>query len=90
MARAVIKLGRIHPDEVMVELFFGSIDATGDIPDGVAAPMHKSGEKEKGVFIFEGQMLCLNSGRFGYSVRVKPHKDNMVRKFDPELPLTWA
>ncbi len=90
MARAVVKLGLIDPDEVMVELFFGSIDSAGNITDGVAAPMYKSGEKEKGVFIFEGQMLCLNSGKFGYSVRVKPYKDNMVRKFDPELPLTWA
>jgi starch phosphorylase len=88
--QALVKLGSIVPEEVMVELFFGSINKSSDIPDGVAAPMHMIMEKEKGTYLFEGHMLCLNSGRFGYSIRVKPHKAEMVRKFDPELPLTWA
>ena len=88
--QALVKLGSIDADEVMVELFFGSIDKFSDIPEGVAAPMHMIMEKDKGVYLFEGQMLCLNSGRFGYSIRLKPHKEGMVRKFDPELPITWA
>ena len=88
--RSEIKLGRIDPEDVQVELVFGYIDRSGDISQGVASPMHKIADKGRGVFLYEGQMLCLNSGRFGYSVRIKPHNSNMVRKFDPELPLTWA
>jgi len=88
--RAEIRLGRIDPEDVQVELVFGYIDRSGDISEGVASPMHKISDKGKGVFLYEGQMLCLNSGRFGYSVRIKPHHSDMVRKFDPELPLTWA
>lgn len=87
---AKIKLGRISPEDVLVELYFGSVDQFGDISNGVAVPMERGDAESDGVYFYSGQMLCLQSGRFGYSVRVIPYNRNMSRKFDPELPLTWA
>ncbi|MCL1833222.1 MAG: alpha-glucan family phosphorylase [Leptospirales bacterium] len=87
---AKIDLGEVLPEDIHVELYFGSVDKIGDISDGVAVQMEKVGGDGKGVYSFIGQMLCLQSGRFGYSVRVIPYNKNMPRKFDPDLPFTWA
>ncbi len=87
---AKINLGKISPEDVLTELYFGSVDQFGDISDGVAVPMDRVGSDGDGLYSYTGQMLCLQSGRFGYSVRIIPFNRNMSRKFDPELPLTWA
>lgn len=89
-ASARIHLGRIDPADVLVELYFGSLDQYGEITDGVGAPMECKGDEGHGVYKYSGQMLCLKSGRFGYSVRILPYNKNLPRKFDPELPFTWA
>jgi len=88
--RAEIALGTVRPDQVRVELYFGALDKNGDIFEGVALPMREGGSGGKGSIIYEGQMLCLQSGRFGFTVRVLPYNYNMPRKFDPELKITWA
>ncbi len=87
---AKINLGKISPEDVLVELYFGSVDQFGEISDGVAAPMERRGNDADGIFSYTGQMLCLQSGRFGYTVRIIPFNRNMSRKFDPDLPFTWA
>ena len=87
---AKVDLGEVMPEDVHVELYFGSVDKFGDISNGVAVQMEKVAGEEKGVYSFIGQMLCLQAGRFGYSVRVIPYNKNMPRKFDPDLPFTWA
>jgi starch phosphorylase len=87
---AKIDLGAVSVEDVHVELYFGSVDKMGDINDGVAVQMERIYSEKKGIYSFIGQMLCLQSGRFGYSIRVIPHNKNMPRKFDPDLPFTWA
>jgi starch phosphorylase len=87
---AKINLGRLNPEDVLVELYFGSVDQYGDITDGVAVPMENISGEGKGIFNYSGQMLCLQSGRFGYSIRIVPFNRHASRKFDPELPFTWA
>ncbi len=87
---AKINLGKIAQEDVLVELYFGSVDQFGDISDGVAVPMERGSSDGDGIYFYTGQMLCLQSGRFGYSVRIIPFNRNMSRKFDPDLPITWA
>jgi hypothetical protein len=48
---------------------------------------HVSGENGK--HTYRGQILCLKSGQFAYTVRVIPYHPERVRKFDPDLPMTW-
>lgn len=88
--KAVVSLGTISTDEVAVELYFGSLNQAQDISEGATLPMKKTEDNGNGVYTFEGQMLCLRSGQFGFTVRVIPHNSGMVRKFDPELKITWA
>ncbi len=88
--RAEISLGDITPDHVQVELYFGALDKNGEIVEGVALPMRESGKGNKGTCLFQGQMLCLQSGQFGFTVRVIPRHPHGTRKFVPDLEITWA
>jgi len=88
--RAEVDLGGISPEHVQVELYFGNLDKNGEIVEGVAMPMRTAGTGANGTAAFEGQMLCLQSGQFGFTVRVIPRHPCMVRKFDPDLSVTWA
>ena len=88
--KAEVRLGELGEDDVQVELYFGNLDKKGDIVDGVALPMTPGGSIESGAHEFTGQMLCLKSGQFGFTVRVIPHNRLMARKFDPDLKVTWA
>jgi starch phosphorylase len=84
-----LALGDIHPESVNVELYFGNLNPAGEIVEGVALPMVLVEKKDDGTCIYEGKLLCLRSGQFGYTVRVLPTHANMSRKFEPKL-ITWA
>jgi glycogen phosphorylase len=88
--RALVGIGEMSEDNVQVELYFGNLDKKGEIVDGVALPMTPGGRDGSGAHEFIGQMLCLQSGQFGFTVRVIPHHRLMARKFDPDLKITWA
>lgn len=88
--RAEVALGDIPPGHVQVELYFGALDRNGEIVEGVALPMRESGKGGKGHWLFQGQMLCLQSGQFGFTVRVMPQHPRGTRKFYPDLKITWA
>ncbi len=87
--RAVVDLDDISPDEVQVELYFGNLNPAGEIIEGAALPMSVAEQQGKNTYIYEGQMLCLKSGQFGFTVRLIPHHNHMVRKFEPGF-ITWA
>lgn len=88
--KARIDMGSLKPEDAMVELYFGSIDPAGNIIEGASLPMSLSSEDEGGVYTYEGQMLCLRSGQFGFTVRIVPHHESKGRKFCPDLPVTWG
>jgi starch phosphorylase len=87
--KAVIDLGILSNEDVQVELYFGSLNPGGEIIEGASLPMFVTGEQEKNRYVYEGQMLCLKSGQFGFTVRVIPMHRYMSRKFEPNL-ITWA
>lgn len=88
--RAEVVLGELKPEDVIVELYFGALDQYQEIVSGASLPMNLVEGTDHGSWIYEGQMLCLKSGQFGFTVRVVPHHDDMLRKFDPDLMITWA
>ncbi len=84
-----VSLGSLTHSDVNVELYFGNLNPAGDIIEGAALPMFMTEDKGGGNYVFEGQMLCLKSGQFGFTVRVIPLNKDMTRKFEPGL-ITWA
>lgn len=87
--KAVVNLGDINPESVNVELYFGNLNPAGEIVDGAALPMFLAESKNDGSYVYEGKLLCLRSGQFGYTVRVVPNHPYMSRKFEPGL-IAWA
>ena len=86
--RALVKLGRIDPNDVSVELYHGSVDARGNIRDGSAVIMaHKETSEQDGEHWFGGLMCCKKTGQHGVAVRVLPRNTDLVDAYELGLIL---
>ncbi len=83
-----VHLGELSPDEVRVEAYIGRLDEKGEIPEGHPLPLLYTGNQEGNHYYFEGKLLCLSSGRIGFTIRCYPYKKELGHKFDLGL-LTW-
>jgi len=88
--QASVDLGDIKPEEVDVELYIGDMHQSEEIIEGAAISMDFVEKLKDNTCVYKGHMLCLRSGQFGFTVRVIPYHPNMVRKFYPDLSITWA
>ncbi|MDI9630278.1 MAG: alpha-glucan family phosphorylase [Acidobacteriota bacterium] len=70
---AQVRLGALTPDEVRVEIYYGPLDAQRQVTGGAAVPMRVLGQTEAGVWGYEGEVPCRDSGLVGYAVRVVPN-----------------
>ena len=86
--RALVKLGRISPDNISVELYHGPVDTWGNIRRGSALRMdYKEAAEQQGEHWFVGSMPCRNTGRHGVAVRVLPMHDDLVNPYEMGLIL---
>ncbi len=83
-----ISLGRLQPDEVDVELYYGILESLDKLSTSRVAPMEVLQDLENGNYLYGCDLVCEISGRFGYTVRVSPRGDERI-KSTPRL-LTWA
>ena len=89
--QARVHLGAITPDEVTVELFYGSIDPQhGQIANGQAEVMSCQGEATTdGTFRYGGAIPCRKSGQHGYAVRIVPHNEDLLNRYAAGL-IMWG
>jgi starch phosphorylase len=86
--RALIKLGRMMPRDVCVELYHGPTDSWGHIRDGVTVAMvHEDKADEDGAHWFSGRMACHATGQHGVAVRVLPNHQDQVNSYEHGLVL---
>ena len=83
-----INLGELHPDEVDVELYFGHMKSLETLDESNVEPMNVQENRGNGQYLYGCSLSCKVSGRFGFTVRVKPRGDERL-KSRPGL-LTWA
>ena len=69
---AVVDLGGLEPQDIQVELYFGSLDEDGQLSEGRALPMQQVGHDDDHRLRFAVEMPCTRSGMTGYTVRVQP------------------
>ena len=83
-----IDLGRLSPEDVLVQLFSGPLDTSGMLTDGWAVTMEPVGKTKK-PYKFSAEMLYENTGARGVSVRVLPKHPDLA---DPVLTglIHWA
>jgi len=86
---ALIHLGPLGPRDVEVELYHGPLDAKGEIIPGEAIVMSLVEASGDGDYTFVGAIPCRLSGRYGYTLRLLPHHEELVSRFEPGL-IRWA
>ena len=89
ITQAEVQLGELAPEDVVVELYIGLVNPSGEIVRGRAVPMHVIKHSKDGEYLFETNTQCTMSGLHGYTVRVLPHHPDAVTSFLPGF-VKWA
>ena len=85
---AQVKLGRLRPEDVAVELYHGTVDAAGKIEHGEVSRMEYKGNLNgNGVGLFEGAIPCQSSGQHGFALRILPKHEDLSEPYDSGLIL---
>jgi len=83
-----IFLGELQPEEVLVELYYGSLKSIDKLVAGHTQTMEVHKDNGGGSYIYACRLPCETSGRFGFTVRVTPQGDDHLR-YTPGL-ITWV
>ncbi len=83
------RLGAIDPKSVAVEGAVSRLDSKGKmVKPSIVCLDYESGQAN-GEHTFTGQFCCMESGRHGYTVRIRAYNQNLVRDYSSEF-LTWG
>ncbi|MBN2551819.1 MAG: alpha-glucan family phosphorylase [Spirochaetales bacterium] len=83
-----INLGGLSPQELRVELYFGTISSSGPIEDARSVEMVPQSDGRSTVE-YRGQIECAVTGRQGYTVRLLPKHPALVHPYVPGF-IRWA
>jgi len=87
--RAQVHLGRLSPQDVVVELYAGRVDTRGELFEGHAVAMEAAGRDAEGNYNYVVETSVSRSGLHGFTVRVRPNHPDMSVAFLPGL-ICWA
>ncbi len=87
--RAKVRLGKTKPSDVSVELYYGRIDARGQLIETNTQAMECREDLGEGMYWFGGEIPCVRSGQHGYAVRVMPHHADLSHRYDTGL-IVWG
>lgn len=87
--QALVKLGRLAPEDISVQLYCGQVDSWGEIRDGSAIEMDcEKSTDQPDEHLFTGLMPCKASGRQGLAVRLLPKHPDLINAKDIGL-IQW-
>ncbi|MBC7811624.1 MAG: alpha-glucan family phosphorylase, partial [Burkholderiales bacterium] len=88
---ALVNLGSLTPNDVRVQLYFGTLNTRGEIADGGEAldMQPTTTASDNNTYTFKTSVMYNTSGDRGLSVRVLPHHELLPTGFQPGL-ITWA
>ncbi len=87
--QAQVSLGDLAPEDVKVELYYGPLDADGQLTTGEALAMERAEAGDNGRVRYTVQMPCTRSGMTGYTVRVMPQHETLPDARDMGL-IRWV
>ena len=85
---AEVTLEKLRPDEVEVQLYYGHLKSVDALTTGQTQQMTVLKDMGDGHYLYACNITCRDSGRYGFTARVRPSGDDLV-KFAPGL-ITWA
>jgi len=86
---ALIDLGDLTPQEVFVDLWYGVLNAKGEIERPRLALMKASGNKKGARTEYTGTITMETSGRLGHTIRILPRNESIDNPNKPGL-VVWA
>ena len=86
--RVLVDLAGLQPDEVRVEAYIGRLGEGGEIQEGHPLPLLPTGETEGDAHVYMGKLLCLSSGKIGFTIRCYPYRKELGHKFELGV-LSW-
>ncbi len=84
-----VNLNNLSPEEIQVELIYGSVDALGELISNKQQVVVPLKESKDGKAVYSGAICCNQAGRMGFSVRILPHNAKLREPLDMTLVL-WA
>lgn len=85
---AEVYLGKLTPEEALVQIYSGPLDADYNITESVITNMGNPVRLKNGSYKYSGQIPCVESGLFGYSIRIMPHHPDLIDSFGLDL-MRW-
>jgi len=90
---ALIELPDLGTDlgtvEVRVQIYSGPVTSDQNIDRPQVTELSQASQVAPGRYMYKGTIVCRNSGRQGFGVRVLPGGANMVTAFEPGL-IQWG
>jgi len=83
-----VSLGKLRPEEVVVELCYGNIKTIDRLSSINIEQMSVKEDFGEGKYLYGCTIKCRMSGRYGFTARVTPNGDDFI-KYTPGL-ITWA
>lgn len=91
LIKALVKLGRVSPNDVSVELYHGPVDNGENIQNGSVVRMdYEKATGQDGEHWFVGSMPCRTTGQHGVAVRVLPRHADLANPYEMGLILWEA
>lgn len=81
-------LGGLKPEDVSTEIYYGPLDASGNIYDGISSVMQYV-EEASGEYRYRGDLYLTGGDEYGYHFRIVPYHPLLKDKFELRL-VKWA
>jgi len=83
-----IFLGKLRPEEVEVELYYGVLKSIDLVETSQIRKMNMTEDLKDGNYFYSCTITCDDAGRYGFTTRVTPTGDDRI-KYTPDL-ICWA
>ncbi len=85
---AEVHLGKLKPEEVDVQVYYGPVNPENRIVESIAEKMQKTLDNGEGNYTYSCEISCKKTGRYGLTARVTPAGRDWV--FVVPGFVTWA
>ena len=76
--KAYVRLGELTPDDVLVEVLSGRVDADDRLSSPDRTELKPVEAYDDGRWRYEGSLALMRTGPFGYTVRVLPRHPMLI------------
>jgi starch phosphorylase len=85
---AEVHLGKLQPEEVDVEVYYGPVNPENNITESLAEKMQQTSDEGDGKYLYSCEISCKTTGRYGLTARATP----AGKEWSYTIPgfITWA